>query len=104
MVEGAPIPAGEPVSTAEHEQLRRDFAALTEQFEAASAVLEAMGRSASDPDTVLDAIVENARRLCRGDASHLYLLEHGVYHLIRAAGLSEESIQLIADQPDARGP
>ena len=99
MVEGAPIPAGEPVSTAEHEQLRRDFAALTEQFEAASAVLEAMGRSASDPDTVLDAIVENARRLCRGDASHLYLLEHGVYHLIRAAGLSEESIQLIADQP-----
>ena len=54
MVERAPFPAGEPVSAAEHEQLRRDFAALTEQFEAASAVLEAMGRSASDPDTVLD--------------------------------------------------
>ena len=104
MVEGAPFPAGEPVSTAEHEQLRRDFAALTEQFEAASAVLEAMGRSASDPDTVLDAIVENARRLCRGDASHLYLLEDGVYRLIRSVTLSEESIQLHRRPPDADGP
>ena len=69
MVERAPFPAREPVSAAEHERLRRDFAALREQFEAADEVLSAMGRSAGDPDTVLDAIVESARRLCRSDAA-----------------------------------
>ncbi len=53
MVEHPPTPASQTVSAAEHEQLRRDLAALTDQFEAASEVLEAMGRSAADADTVL---------------------------------------------------
>jgi len=58
----------ESVSVEEHEQLRRDFAALTEQFEAADGVLSAIGRSAGDPETVLRTIVESARRLCRSQA------------------------------------
>ena len=99
MVESAPFPAGGTVGAAEHEQLRRDFAALEDQFGAASEVLEAMGRSAADADTVLTAVVENARRLCRAEAAHLYLLEDGVYRLIKSGRLSEESIRLIAEHP-----
>ena len=53
MVERAPRPERGTVSAAEHERLRRDFAALRDQFEAANEVLSAMGRSAGDPDTVL---------------------------------------------------
>ena len=87
------------VSAEEHERLQRDFAALSDQFEAANEVLSAMGRSAGDPDTVLTTIVESARRLCRSEAAHLYLLEHGVYRLIKAVGLSEESIRFIAEHP-----
>jgi signal transduction histidine kinase/CheY-like chemotaxis protein len=91
--------AGETVSVEEHDRLRRDFAALQEQFEAADGVLSAMGRSAGDPEAVLTTIVESARRLCRSQAAYLCLLEDGFYRLITSTGLSEESIRFIAEHP-----
>jgi signal transduction histidine kinase/CheY-like chemotaxis protein len=99
MVKETPPRAGGTVSAAAHEQLQQEHDALYNQFEAASGVLQAMGRAAADPDTVLTTIVESARRLCRGDAAQLYLLEEGVYRLIKAVGMSEDSIQLMADHP-----
>jgi hypothetical protein len=87
------------VSAEEHERLRRSRAALQDQFDAASEVLAAVGRSAGDSDTVLTTIVESACRLCRSDAAHLYLLEDGVYQLIKAVGLSDETIAYIAEHP-----
>jgi signal transduction histidine kinase/CheY-like chemotaxis protein len=89
----------ERVGVEEHEQLRRDFSALKEQFEAADEVLSAIGRSAGDPDTVLTTIVESACKLCRSQAAHLYLLQDGVYELIKSTGASEESIRFIAEHP-----
>ena len=91
--------APKTVSAAEHERLRRRFAALTEQFEAANEVLSAVGRSAGDPETVLTTIVESARRLCRSQAAQLYLLDDGVYNLIKAVGMTEASIVYIAEHP-----
>ncbi len=99
MAEGAVRPQSGGVSVEEHERLRRDFDALKDQFEAADEVLSAMGRSAADPDTVLTTIVESARRLCRSDAAHLYLLREGVYELIKSTGLTEASIRFIAEHP-----
>ncbi len=87
------------VSAEEHETLRRKHTALQEQFDAANEVLAAIGRSAGDSDAVLTTIVESASRLCRSDAAHLYLLENGVYHLIKAVGMSEEAIGYIAEHP-----
>ena len=87
------------VSREEHERVRRDLTALQDQFEAAGEVLAAMGRSASDPDNVLTTIVESARRLCRSDAAHLYLLQVGRYRLIQSSGLSEETIEFINEHP-----
>ncbi len=99
MVERTPRPERDKVSAEEPERLRRDLDALRDQFDAADEVLSAIGRSASDPETVLTTIVESARRLCRSDASHLYLLEEGVYQLIKSTGLTEESIRFIAEHP-----
>ena len=62
-------------------------------------MLAAVGRSAGDTDAVLTTIVESACRLCRSDAAHLYLLDDGVYQLIKAVGLSEEAIAYIAEHP-----
>jgi GAF domain-containing protein len=94
-------PEQELVSREEHERLRQDFAALQEQFEAADSVLSAIGRSAGDPETVLSAIVESARGLCRSQAAYLCLLEDGYYRLIQSVGISEESIRFITDHPMA---
>ena len=99
MAERTPRPERDSVTADEPERLRRDFDALREQFEAADEVLSAMGRSAADPEAVLTTIVESARRLCRSDAAHLYLLEDGVYQLIKSIGLTEESIRFIAEHP-----
>ncbi|MDF1602599.1 GAF domain-containing hybrid sensor histidine kinase/response regulator [Nocardioides sp. YIM 152315] len=99
MVEPATFPGQGTVSAAEHERLRRDYDALEDQLGAASDVLEAMGRSAAEPDTVLATIVASARRLCRSDAAHLYLLEDGVYRLRNTVGLTEESHRLITEHP-----
>ncbi len=87
------------VGLAEHQRLKQSHAALQDQFEAANEVLVALGRSAGDPDAVLTTIVESARRLCQSQAAHLYLLEDGVYRLIKAVGVSKKSIAYIAEHP-----
>lgn len=87
------------ISAAEHFRLEQNYAALNTQFEAANEVLFALGRSAGDPNTVLTTIVESARRLCRSQAAHLYLLEEGVFRLIKTVGISDETVQYIAEHP-----
>ena len=87
------------VSAEAHERLRRSHVALQDQLDAASEVLAAVGRSAGDTDAVLTTIVESASRLCRADAAHLYLLDHGFYQLIKAVGMSDEAIAYIAEHP-----
>ena len=99
MAERTPRRERDSATTDEPERLRRDLDALRDQFEAADEVLSAMGRSASDPEAVLTTIVESARRLCRSDAAHLYLVEDGVYQLIKSVGLTEQSIRFIAEHP-----
>ena len=99
MVEPAPLPNRGAVSAAEHERLRRDYDALADQFGATSEVLEAMGRSTADPDAVLTTIVENARRLCRSEAAHLYLLDGDTFRLMGTVGLSEASRQVLTRHP-----
>jgi signal transduction histidine kinase len=99
MAESAPVAGDSPTELRGRDQLARDLAALREQFDAANEVLSAMGRSAGDPDAVLSTVVESARRLCRSHAAHLYVLEDGVYRLIKAVGVSHEAIRFIADHP-----
>lgn len=94
-----PTTADTADTATEHERLRRDLAALEDQFQATSEVLAALGRSAADPDAVLTTIIESARRLCRSDAAQLYLVENGVYQLIKSVALSEETIRFIAEHP-----
>lgn len=101
MVEPASLPTPGAVSVAEHDQLRRDFDALSDQFAAATEMLEALGRAASDPDTVLVSVVESARRLCRSQAAHLYLLEDGVYRLTQTVGITESMVRLLTEHPIA---
>src|SRR5689334_13793427 len=71
-----------------------------EQLAAVNEVLSAVGRSAGDPETVLTTIVDSARRLCRSDAAQLCLLDDDrVFQLIKAVGISDQSIAYIAEHP-----
>ena len=93
---GTPSPT---VDAAEHARALNNLALVSDQLAAANEVLSALGRSAGDPDTVLTTLVESARRLCRSQATLLYVLEGGFYRLIKAVGLTEESIAYITEHP-----
>ena len=99
MAEPEPPTSSGTVDAQEHARVLKNFVDLSDQFAAANEVLSALGRSAGDPDAVLTTVVESARRLCRSQAAHLYVLEDGVFRLIKAVGLSDESIQYIAEHP-----
>ena len=99
MAEPEPPTSSGTVDAQEHARVLNNYVVLSDQFAAANEVLSALGRSAGDPDAVLTTVVESARRLCRSDAAHLYVLEDGVYRLIKAVGLSDESVALIAEHP-----
>jgi signal transduction histidine kinase/ActR/RegA family two-component response regulator len=99
MAEHRPATTSGTVDTAEHSRVLNDYAVLSDQFEAANEVLSALGRSAGDPDAVLTTVVESARRLCRSQTAMLLVLEDGVFRLIKAVGLSEESNRYMAEHP-----
>ena len=64
-----------------------------------SEVLTALGRSSSDPDAVLDTVVESARRLCRCAAAAIYLIEDDHFVLSSSVGLSGEFVSYIDAHP-----
>ncbi len=99
MAEHGPATTSGIVDTAEHARVVNDYAALSDQFAAASEVLSALGRSAGDPDTVLTTVVENARRLCQAQAALIYVIEGGLYRLMWAADASEAAIQYLTENP-----
>jgi signal transduction histidine kinase len=87
-------------SAEDHSRLLRDYADATEQFRATNEVLTALGRSTSDPDAVLDTVVESARRLCRCEAAAVYLIEGGAtFRLASSVGLSQEFVRNVTDFP-----
>src|SRR4051812_9136010 len=66
-------------------------------------ILLALGRVDADPDTILDAIVERAARLCHADAGQLYLVDGDRIWLSRMTGdVSEEFRSYIGSHPVAR--
>ena len=90
---------GQQVSEEEYLSLQRDYTDATEQFAAMNEVLIALGRSSSDPDAVLDTIVESARRLCRCEAAAIFLIEAGQFSLASSVGFSDEYVTHVADHP-----
>ena len=104
MAEPEPPTSSGTVDAQEHARVLKNYVDVSDQFAAANEVLSALGRSAGDPDAVLTTVVESARRLCRSDAAHLYVLEDGVFRLIKAVGVSEESVRVHRRAPDADGP
>ena len=90
---------GERVSEEDYRSLQRDYADATEQFAAMNEVLTTLGRSASDPDAVLDSIVASVRRLCRCEAAAIMLIEDDRFVLASSVGFSSEYVEHVSDHP-----
>ena len=55
--------------------MQRDLTEAREHLAATSEVLAVLGRSGSDLEAILGAVVDSARQLCRCDAALMYLLD-----------------------------
>ncbi|GAA1956768.1 GAF domain-containing protein [Microbacterium deminutum] len=62
-------------------------------------VLVALGRSSSDPDAVLDTIVESVRRLCRCEASGIFLIDGDHLVMSSSVGFSAEYLSHVGQHP-----
>jgi signal transduction histidine kinase len=86
-------------SAEDHRRLLRDYADATDQFRATNEVLRALGRSTSGPDTVLDTVVEAARRLGRCQIAVIYLVEGANLRLAASIGLSADFVRTVTEFP-----
>jgi signal transduction histidine kinase/DNA-binding response OmpR family regulator len=87
--------------TAEIGRLGDELAEAREQLAATSEVLAVIGRSASDLDGVLEAVVESARRLCAADVGQVFLADGDWYQFAYGSGMTPESREFIANNPVA---
>jgi two-component system NtrC family sensor kinase len=65
-------------------------------------VLKTISRSSVDLETVLDALLETAARLCHADQSYMFRRHaDGLHHLIAAHGVSDEGEAFMQSNPFA---
>jgi len=81
------------------EALRAELTEVQDQLSATSDVLTAIGRSTSDVDAVLGAVVDSARKLCHANVSQIHLVEDKVLRLVRSSGLSEAGVDFMTRHP-----
>ena len=92
-------PAINAGTTAGTERLGDELAEVREQLAATSEVLAVIGRSASDLEGVLEAVVESARKLCAADAAQVFLVDGDRYRLAYGSGMTPEYREFIANNP-----
>ena len=84
--------------------LQRDLTEAREHLAATSEVLSVVGRSGSDLEAILGAVVDAARQLCRADAALIYLLDGEVFRVARTSGVPPQVSAYIAAHPFVLGP
>jgi two-component system, NtrC family, sensor kinase len=87
---------------AELRERTADLARSVDELTATGDVLKIISRSSVDLETVLDALLETAARLCRADQAYMFRRHaDGLHYLIAAHGVSEEGRAYIESHPFA---
>ena len=89
--------AAQPESSASPgiDRLSRDLAEAVDQQNAASQVLEAIGRPEFELAPVFETVVNHAVRLCKADSGMIWQLDGDVYRLACSLGASPEYQRLL---------
>ncbi len=87
----------------EMSRLHKELRDARNQSAASRQILVALGRNAANTDAVLDAVVENATRLCGARAAQLFLADGDVFRVSCVSGETpKEYHDYLLDHPIAR--
>jgi signal transduction histidine kinase len=87
------VPAIDPT------RLRAELSEAQAQLAGMSEILSVLARSTSAQDDVFDAIVENARRLCRAQVAQINVVQGGTYSVACSVGSPPEFVEYAAARP-----
>jgi signal transduction histidine kinase/DNA-binding response OmpR family regulator len=79
------------------------LAEAQEQLAATREILSILARASTSEGDVFEAVIDNARRLCRAQAALVNLSDAEGYRLVSAKGLPPEYAAFAADHPVPRG-
>ena len=80
--------------------VERELADVHDQFAALNEILLSLGRSGTDPDSVLETIVDRAAALCRADFAWLSLVRGDRFDVYRASGAAPQGfLDYLRDHP-----
>jgi signal transduction histidine kinase len=80
-------------------KLVREFGDALQRQSATAEILKVIASSRSDVQPVFDVIVQTSRELCRSQASTIFILREGKFHVVAFSGVQTELLQRMKDHP-----
>jgi two-component system, NtrC family, sensor kinase len=80
-------------------KLARELGDARQQQSATAKILKVIASSRSDVQPVFDVIVQTSRDLCRSQASTIFILRDGKFHVVAFSGVQTKLLQHMKDHP-----
>ena len=93
---------GRPAEADDPAYLGARLAEAQDQLAATREILSILARASTSEDDVFEAVVDNARRLCRAQAAQIHVVDGDLYQLVRSRGLNRDFFEFSASNPVPR--
>jgi signal transduction histidine kinase/DNA-binding response OmpR family regulator len=95
-------PPDRPADAQDPAWLAARLAEAQDQLEATREILSILARASSSEEDVFEAVVTNARRICRAQVAQIHLADGDFYRLVRSRGVDRDFVAYSVENPAGR--